>query len=415
MTSLTQEILDLEMQLKCIRENIIGDWKDEACLKDLMRMVKSTKKQLVDAFGQSLHRLVQSKPNESTVETVVKIFPDAMKVQNKKKRLPIQSCLWYTSSALKYIPMLAREGMKHNVGGEESRGGLLTSDPSSNPRLNTLQLAVNMNGESGTIVFDAGIVKVLESLKKGDLLKREDITEHNLISYGAWKCCPMRFKYLLQLDPESISSFVKNEKTFMQLVISRELDNFKAILKVTLELYPEQAGYLFQKDTDGQQTAVERAIQKYGEKEMMTALHEIISPSKRFPILHHALVHAPQKQVLFMKWFPWAYNLRDHNNRSLIQAILAAGAKVVNEHLTVFASMSDEQICEKDPVTTLYPFAAVASGEDSDLEKTFYLLRRQPGVLDRSETRIAEQVTTTGGKKKRRKGGKKKRKRGESN
>lgn len=105
-----------------------------------------------------------------------------------------------------------------------------------------------------------------------------------------------------------------------------------------------------------------------------------------------------------MQWFPWAYNLRDHNNRSLIQAILAAGAKVVNEHLTVFASMSDDQICEKDPLTTLYPFAAVASGEDGDLEKIFYLLRRQPGVLDRSETRSAEQVTTTGGKKKRKRG-----------
>ena len=149
---------------------------------------------------------------------------------------------------------------------------------------------------------------------------------------------------------------------------------------------------------------MEKAIQKYGEKKTITTINEIISPAQQFPILHHALVETPKLDTLFTTWFPWASNLRDHNNRTLIQAILAAGAKVVTENAHVFASMSDDQICEKDPVTTLYPFPAVASGEAGDLEKTFYLLRRQPGVLDRSETRSVEQVTDKLGKKKRKRG-----------
>ena len=409
MTSLTQEILDLEMQLKCIREDIIGDWKDEKCLKDMIKTIQSTKEQLVEIFGKSLHRLVESKPKESTVETVVQKFPASLKIRNKKNRLPIQTCLWFKSHhAVKYMPLLIREGMKHNVGGEGKRGGLLTAYPSyGDGRFITLQLAVGMNGYTGTKEFDEGVVKVLKSLKKDGLLKKEDVREYNLISYSAWKACQLRFKYILQLDPEYISSFVEDGHSFMHFFVHNQkaLCHFKAILKVTLEFYPEQAGYIFQKNPDGKQTAVERAIQKYGEKETMTALHEIFSPSKRFPILHHASVHAPKTQVLFMKWFPWAYNLRDHNNRSLIQAILAAGARVVDENAHVFASMSDDQICEKDPVTTLYPFAAVASGEDGDLEKIFYLLRRQPGVLDRSETRSAEQVRNRGGRKKRKRGG----------
>lgn len=33
------------------------------------------------------------------------------------------------------------------------------------------------------------------------------------------------------------------------------------------------------------------------------------------------------------------------------------------------------------------PLLTRQSGEDGDLEKTFYLLRRQPGVLDRSQRR----------------------------
>ncbi|GFH48855.1 hypothetical protein CTEN210_05331 [Chaetoceros tenuissimus] len=389
MTSLIQQILKLEMVLKCIREDIIGDWKDETCWKDLMKTVQSTEKQLVDAFGKSLHRLGEFKPKESTVETVVKKFPGSMKIKNEKNQLPIQSCIWSTYGA-KYIPLLAREGMRHNVGGEESRGGLLTVDPSyDHGRMNTLQLVAN--GYTATKEFDEGIVKVLESLKKDGLLKNEDVTEYDLIWYSAWKGCPMRFKYLLQLDPEYISSFVKNGKTFMHHLIHhwRDQCHFKAALKVTLELYPEQAGYLFQKNLDGKQAAVEKAFEKYGEKETMTVINKMISSAQQFPILHHALtsIHVPATQDLFMKRFPWAYNLRDHNNRSLIQAILAAGPKVVNEHATVFASMSDEQICEMDPVTTLYPFAAVASGEDGDLEKSFYLLRRQPGVLDRNKKR----------------------------
>ncbi|GFH58465.1 hypothetical protein CTEN210_14941 [Chaetoceros tenuissimus] len=387
MTSLTQEILDLEMQLKCIRENIIGDWKDETCWKDFMETVQSTKEQLAENFGKSLHRLGNFKPEESTIESVVKKFPDAMKIGGSKNRLPIQSCLW-NKDGYKYIPLLAREGVKHNVGGEESRGGLFTSDPSyANGRFNILQQAVNVHATYGTKKeFDEDVVKMLESLKMDGLLKKEDVSEYNLIWYSS-SCCPMRFKYLVQLDPDNISSFLMEGKTFMHYLIHclKDLCHLKSILKVTLELHPEQAGYLFQKDTNGQQAAVEKAFEEYGEKETMVALNEIISPAQQFPILHHALVHAPKAQSIFMQWFPWAYNLRDHNNRSLIQAILAAGPKVVDA--TVFASMSDEQICEKDPVTKLYPFAAVASGEDGDLEKSFYLLRRQPGVLDRSTTR----------------------------
>ena len=403
MTSLTQEILDLEMQLKCIREDIIGDWKDEKCWKDLMKTVQAAKEQLVDAFGNSLHRIGTFKPKESIVETVVKKFPDTMKIKNEK-RLPIQSCIWYKPAhGATYIPLLAREGMKHNVGGEGKRGGLLTSDLSwNNGAWNTLQLVLGMRGNSATKEFDEGIVKVLETLKKEKVLKKEDVIEYNLIWYSARKNCPMRFKYLLQLDPGAIKGFSSGGKTFMHYLIDHgDLNRLIAVLKVTLEMYPEQAGYLFQKDTDGQQAAVERAIWKYGEKETMTALHEIFSPSKRFTILHHALIHAPKAQSLFMQWFPWATNLRDHNNRSLIQVILAAGGKSVKENPNAFAFMSDDQIYEKDPITTLYPFAAVASGEDGDLEKAFYLLRRQPGVLDRSETRIAKQGTKTGGKKKR--------------
>ncbi|GFH49888.1 predicted protein [Chaetoceros tenuissimus] len=115
----------------------------------------------------------------------------------------------------------------------------------------------------------------------------------------------------------------------------------------------------------------------------MDMLHEILSPNRDFPILHHIFTKTPQYKDLFTKTFPWAYHLKDHNSRTLHQALLAAGPEVMNDHEIFFASLSDNQIQTKDPITTLYPFATMAVGEHADLDKCFYLLRRQPSVLER--------------------------------
>ncbi|GFH46358.1 hypothetical protein CTEN210_02832 [Chaetoceros tenuissimus] len=382
MPNLAQEILDLELQLKSIREEILGDWKDEKCWKDLEKTVLSTKEKLVETFGKSLHRLSQFKPEECTVKKVVKKFPDSLKVENKKKRLPIQSCVVDFRRAEKYIPMLAREGVKHDVGYEEGRGGLLVREPSS--RSQTLQLLVRGYKAAETKDDDENIVKVLQVLHNDGLLKKEDLAGWGLIRFCTWKWSQKRFKYLLSLDPHILEDYEAFEDTLMHLVLSPyvKIEHIKALWTTTMELFPEQVGYLFQKDVEMEMTVVERAIEVYGEKETMEVLHDILSPSSQFPILHHALVHAPKLDKIFMKWFPWAYNLRDDHGRSLVQCILAAGAGAVRENSHIFASMSDDQIRTKDPVTTLYPFAAVASGEEGDLEKAFYLLRRQPCVLE---------------------------------
>jgi hypothetical protein len=70
-------------------------------------------------------------------------------------------------------------------------------------------------------------------------------------------------------------------------------------------------------------------------------------------------------------------------------------SKAFGGSTTIIASMSDDQVQEKDPITTLYPFAAVACGEDGDLERSFELLRRQPGVLDRNPVQSNSKRTKT--------------------
>ena len=74
--------------------------------------------------------------------------------------------------------------------------------------------------------------------------------------------------------------------------------------------------------------------------------------------------------------------------------MLAAGPDIMNANNFLFPMLTDDQIREKDPITTLYPFAAMAVGENADLEKSFYLLCRCPSVLEiRSRSTIANTVT----------------------
>ena len=62
---------------------------------------------------------------------------------------------------------------------------------------------------------------------------------------------------------------------------------------------------------------------------------------------------------------------------------------MTNEFELLFATLTDNQIQEKDPVTTLFPFAAMTVGEHADIEKYFYLLRRHPSVMDKRSRAIS--------------------------
>ncbi|GFH46506.1 hypothetical protein CTEN210_02980 [Chaetoceros tenuissimus] len=346
MTSLAQELRDLKSQLQIVEE-IRSEWeKDKEWEEGMTDLVKDTKTKLVELFGQSLHRLERFDPGERAVEKVVKKIPSCLSFVIRGTRLPIQSAAssFYVSyenlSSVKYIPLLAREGVKHNVGGEGMRGGLLCGD--------VLHDLVCSSHPEHPKEKDRICVDVFEQLKKEGLLMKEDIRNHDLIYLSG------------AMDG---------------------LENFEPVLEVLLEKYPNQAGYLFQKNNAGI-TAFEELEENAIEEEIMQSINSILSPKCSFPILHHALVAVPKYRDLFQNWFPWAYSLKDHNGRSLHQAVLAADGNCVKDNISIFASMSDDQIRTKDPVNTLYPFAAVASGEEGDLQKCFYLLRRQPCVLD---------------------------------
>ena len=85
--------------------------------------------------------------------------------------VPIYSESQYKDS-VHYVPLLAKEGVKHNVGGDDARGGLLFGDEN-------VLITLAYNGYS--IIGDKSHLDVMKKLRESKLLLREDIQDHDLL------------------------------------------------------------------------------------------------------------------------------------------------------------------------------------------------------------------------------------------
>jgi len=57
-----------------------------------------------------------------------------------------------------------------------------------------------------------------------------------------------------------------------------------------------------------------------------------------------------------------------------------------------FLRLSDDEIAEADPVTKQYPFLTAASGESGDLSTTYFLLSKNPSLLERYKEEATQQA-----------------------
>lgn len=367
------DISTLQSNLDFVKSLYVNkEWKDDKCRDEILEAIQECNAKIKTAFGESMHNLWDEKPSIEAVEKVVKKFPSTLSYEDEDGDIPIQAVAGQAVS--KYVPLLATEGIKHKVGGEDARGGLLSYDSN---RMNALESLCHFCSD------DEERVNVFKMLRQLGLLRKNDIQEYRLLKATCFSHCRQRFEYLVSWDPDAlIQTRIRNKPLIHYMVLDERDFSIHLLLKAGFEYHPKTGGVLFVKDDDGI-TGLDCMCNVKGVDEVMSLLHGILSPSCNYPILHHVFVKAPRHKDLFMKQFPWAYHLKDHNDRTLHQAVLAAGADVVNSTYMILASLTDDQIRTKDPVTTLYPFAAMAVGEHADLEKSFYLLRRQPSVMDR--------------------------------
>jgi hypothetical protein len=333
---------------------------------------------------------------------IIDNVPSCLSYEDENGNLPIYSAVQYTAS-VHYVPLLAKEGVKHNVGGDDARGGLLLGGH------NVLRLLTFMDRG---IMGDPLYLDVMKKLRESKLLLREDIRDHDLLVGACNPETPVRFEYLIGWCPEGLMT---HKYAGVPLIHARiqysSIECFSMVLKTALNYHPNDLGLLFLKDSEGQ-TACERAFKNYGNDKSMAAIGESIPfDDPKIPILHHVAKHVPQYMKDFGSRYPSATYFRDCQGRTLLQAKLASGHKTFMDDAMLsatyfrdsqgrtlhqpklasgkkkyiddpmfFLEMSDEQVREIDPGSDLYPFMVAASGETCDLSAVYSLLRRNPAL-----------------------------------
>jgi hypothetical protein len=146
--------------------------------------------------------------------------------------LPIQSAFLdkNASKSISFIPLLAEEGFKLNVGGDGMRGGLLCEN---DVIYNALVECCWGRGRD----FDSVCLNVMKRLREMDLLKKEDINEYRLLSFSMHVLAERRFEYLVDWDPAALKECYESS-------LGNSINNFKLAIKAGIKYFPQDIGHL---------------------------------------------------------------------------------------------------------------------------------------------------------------------------
>ena len=148
--------------------NILLDSKqnfDVDFIKDVSARSTVMLDDLTKSTGTFLHALARKQPNEEALKTMIDACPASLSFKDKLFNLPIHTAA-DDGRSIKYVPMLAREGVRYNVGDVEGRGGLLVKN---NWEMNVFQISMNFpihdifksNGKN-----DIPYINLLKQLKR---------------------------------------------------------------------------------------------------------------------------------------------------------------------------------------------------------------------------------------------------------
>ena len=73
-------------------------------------------------------KLAEDEPEKETLKKLIHEFPSCLQYKNGINQIPIHSAVWHDDT-VGYVPLLVEQGIEHNVGRNDKRGGLLVIDP----------------------------------------------------------------------------------------------------------------------------------------------------------------------------------------------------------------------------------------------------------------------------------------------
>ena len=413
---------DLYLTISALRDE--RHTLDSAYIVTVSKLAEKMMKALSKTTSEYLHNLFLNEnvsSCHSSIKKMISVVPSSLSYKNEKGMLPIQriaaaprptmniGLLMNMQPLVPYIPLLASEGIRYNVGGGgDKRGGLLVEYPStscSSDRINVLQMLVfarkniapkNYCGNAIMTCanFDRECLKALKALQEANLFFKQDLQKYNLLF---WSCLSAgsrsRFEYLAQIDPIGLKNHRYEGKPILHAVIEKMTPTeVQIFISAALKYFPNDVGLLFQKNEgdNNDKTSFELAVSKFGMETTFSLVKQCIAhgvTTNPIPILHRVVEHAPQYLNEFaMRYSSHAF-VRDEKGRTLNHSELASGHRSFATDSCFFVRMNNEQVQEVDPCTGLYPFMVAALDETSDLSAVYYLLRRNPSLVNASARR----------------------------
>ena len=290
--------------------------------------------------GNFLHRILDADEHtEDEVKTLINALPSALSHirdyaddeddDDDDEMLPIQAaaCEPGGRKSIPFISLFAEEGEKLNIGGEGQRGGLLAQDSNGNNMLQILANSFPLENSTCVDAVDSKCLDALERLRESDLLKKEDIRRYDLLRYSCRKKAKQRFDYFVGWDPAALKECRYEGEPLLHHETrsghSTAIENFVVALEAGLKHYPEELGFIFQKNSSGE-TAYELVFDRFGKDEAWRNIEKC------------------------------------------------------------FEETRNVKMVERNPMTSMYPFMLAAAPEETgDLNMLYYLLRRDPEVLYR--------------------------------
>ena len=394
---LVQKLLDLKSK----HNGIEFDYEIEECLDEF---VKSKDKfvKAIDAYMHYEDTFVSE--NIETVTAIVETCPKvlASKGGEELRHLPIFSAC----TSAQFAPLLADFGIQHEIGGKETRGGLLVETFIGHNILEQLAYSTD-NGD-----------QVMAALMSKNLFFVEDIKEYNLLHHAVSVLEVKLVCYLTGLDPNAVTYLYRKRLPMHHVRIyghgryyQKALDILKYILqcgkKQTIYSYKDYIGHMFDEVCKveihfGDEDEYDDYSIQDSDKPFLQALLQDAQKFKKtdqawdmlentfscdnenfhkLELLHQIIRHCPEQCSKMFSRFPDSILHRDENNRITVHVALESGMKW-SMKLAVMIGASASQLKDVDPLSKLPPFALAAS--NCDLKTIYTLLQKNPGHVELS-------------------------------
>jgi hypothetical protein len=244
---------------------------EDSLSNEMRRSIRSRAKNFLDTIIPDVAKFLREdldpeKHSAQDIRTIIQSVPSALSNKDEDGLIPIQSITWdysdegFKEIAIPFIPLLAEEGLKYNIGGDGMRGGLLCAHEDSDCVLQEITSIRLPAGHSKDYRRNRHIdnlcLGVIKELREKNLFFKEDIENHDLIVKSCDPLSTKRFQYLAKWNPEALTLPCKEKGISLLRQLTTEdsrwhdnlTDKFHLALKAVLQHHSLETSLLFSKD-----------------------------------------------------------------------------------------------------------------------------------------------------------------------